>query len=73
MPSHEEVDVLEENKIDVKEEEVDDDDAEEEWDSKSWDDAVLVLSGKSTFDNEAVDSVPEGLVKKEMSMRPAMV
>ncbi|KAL3504435.1 hypothetical protein ACH5RR_034276 [Cinchona calisaya] len=54
-----EVEAAEENGV----QEEDDDD--EEWDAKSWDDADLKLPGKSAFADEEIDSEPEPLVKKE--------
>ncbi|GFY85591.1 eukaryotic translation initiation factor 2 (eIF-2) family protein [Actinidia rufa] len=44
--------------------EVEEDDDEDEWDAKSWDDADLKLPAKSAFADEEVDSEPEPLVKK---------
>ncbi|KAL2519853.1 eukaryotic translation initiation factor 2 (eIF-2) family protein [Forsythia ovata] len=50
---------------------VDEEDDDEEWDAKSWDDADLKLPGKNAFADEEVDSEPESLGKKEIkSARP---
>ncbi|KAL2497048.1 eukaryotic translation initiation factor 2 (eIF-2) family protein [Abeliophyllum distichum] len=45
---------------------VDEEDDDEEWDAKSWDDADLKLPGKNAFADEEVDSEPESLGKKEI-------
>ncbi|CAI9787089.1 unnamed protein product [Fraxinus pennsylvanica] len=51
---------------------VDEEDDDEEWDAKSWDDADLKLPGKNAFADEEVDSEPEPLGKKEIrSARPS--
>lgn len=50
---------------------VDEDDDDEEWDAKSWDDADLKLPGKNAFADEEIDSEPEPLGKKGIrSARP---
>ncbi|EYU37740.1 hypothetical protein MIMGU_mgv1a019438mg, partial [Erythranthe guttata] len=55
----ESVDTVEENGVDDEEE-------DEEWDAKSWDDTDLKLPGKSAFADEEVDSEPELWVQKEI-------
>ncbi|KAL1562304.1 photosystem II [Salvia divinorum] len=50
----------------VEAENVEDDDDDEEWDAKCWDEADLKLPGKSGFADEEVDSEPEPLPKKDM-------
>lgn len=42
---------------------LEEEDDDEEWDAKSWDDADLKLPGKSAFADEEVDSEPELVVK----------
>ncbi|KAL1561545.1 photosystem II [Salvia divinorum] len=50
---------------DVVEDNGADEDDDEEWDAKSWDEADLKLPGKSGFADEEVDSEPEPLPKKD--------
>nr|XP_016475260.1 PREDICTED: eukaryotic translation initiation factor 5B-like [Nicotiana tabacum] len=50
---------------DAQENEVEEED-DEEWDAKSWDDADLKLPGKSAFEDEEVDSEPQPITKKEI-------
>ncbi|CAA2966008.1 Hypothetical predicted protein [Olea europaea subsp. europaea] len=51
---------------------VDEEDDDEEWDAKSWDDADLKFPGKIGFADEEVDSEPEPLgMKERKSSRPA--
>ncbi|KAF3434973.1 hypothetical protein FNV43_RR22060 [Rhamnella rubrinervis] len=45
---------------------VEEDDDEDEWDAKSWDDAAVNLSVRSAFADEEVDSEPEPVVKKDI-------
>ncbi|KAI4352970.1 hypothetical protein L6164_007171 [Bauhinia variegata] len=45
---------------------VEEDDEEDEWDAKSWDDAVVNLNTKSAFADEEADSEHELAVKKEI-------
>lgn len=59
-------DVVEDNLI----EEEDDDD---EWDAKSWDEADLKLPGKSAFADEEDESMPDHVGKKESSTSKAAV
>ncbi|CAH9115017.1 unnamed protein product [Cuscuta epithymum] len=53
----------------IQEEEEDD----EEWDAKSWDEADLKLPGKSAFSDEEADEEPKALVRKEMKVEQAAV
>ncbi|KMT05239.1 hypothetical protein BVRB_7g173810 [Beta vulgaris subsp. vulgaris] len=55
--------VADETKENVVAEEDDDDD--EDWDAKSWDDTDLALPVKSAFEDEEADSVAQSLLKKE--------
>ncbi|KAH7518527.1 hypothetical protein FEM48_Zijuj09G0181100 [Ziziphus jujuba var. spinosa] len=45
---------------------IEEDDDEDEWDAKSWDDAVVNLSVRSAFADEEVDSEPEPVAKKDI-------
>ncbi|KAF8410091.1 hypothetical protein HHK36_002613 [Tetracentron sinense] len=49
----------------IEENRTEEDDDEDEWDAKSWDDAVVTLPVKSAFDEEEDGSEPEPVVKKE--------
>jgi len=44
---------------------LEEDDDEDEWDAKSWDDVAVNLSIKSAFADEEADSEPEPVVKRE--------
>ncbi|XP_058204345.1 eukaryotic translation initiation factor 5B-like [Rhododendron vialii] len=59
-------DVVEENVIE-------EDDDEDEWDAKSWDEADLNLPGTSAFADEEDESEPEHVGKKEASTSKAAV
>ncbi|KGN44524.1 eukaryotic translation initiation factor 5B [Cucumis sativus] len=45
--------------------EIQEDEDEDEWDAKSWDDAVVDLSLKSSFADEELESEPENDMKKD--------
>lgn len=45
--------------------EIQEDEDEDEWDAKSWDDAVVDLSLKSSFADEELESEPENGMKKD--------
>ncbi|GAA0163807.1 translation initiation factor [Lithospermum erythrorhizon] len=50
----------------VSENGLDEEDEDEDWDGKSWDEADLKLLGKTSFIDEEVDSEPEPLMKREV-------
>ncbi|KAI8549455.1 hypothetical protein RHMOL_Rhmol06G0026000 [Rhododendron molle] len=58
---------------DVVDENVIEEDDEDEWDAKSWDEADLKLPGTSAFADEEDESVPEHVGKKEASTSKAAV
>ncbi|KAH7840134.1 hypothetical protein Vadar_013080 [Vaccinium darrowii] len=66
-----EIMIVEEDTVDVidvvEENVVEEDGDEDEWHTKSWDDADLKLPGKSAFADEKDDSELEQVVKKEAS------
>ncbi|KAF7140646.1 hypothetical protein RHSIM_Rhsim06G0017900 [Rhododendron simsii] len=57
----------------VDENVIEEDDDEDEWDAKSWDEADLKLPGTSAFADEEDESVPEHVGKKEASTSKAAV
>ncbi|XP_022158541.1 eukaryotic translation initiation factor 5B-like [Momordica charantia] len=61
MPVEEKSDVVEA----TEDNEVQEDEDEDEWDAKSWDDAVVDLSLKSSFADEELESEPENGMKKD--------
>ncbi|CAN4106968.1 unnamed protein product [Withania somnifera] len=58
---------------DAEENEVEEEEDDEEWDAKSWDDADLKLPGKSSFEDEEVDSEPQSITKKEIKVASSAV
>nr|GMC54776.1 eukaryotic translation initiation factor 5B-like [Ipomoea batatas] len=53
---------------DAEENGIEEDEDDEEWDAKSWDDADLKLPGKSAFADEEVDAEPKAVVRKEIKV-----
>ncbi|PHU14505.1 hypothetical protein BC332_15710 [Capsicum chinense] len=53
---------------DAEETRVEEEDDDEEWDARSWDDADLKLPGKSAFEDEELDSDPQPITKKEIKV-----
>ncbi|XP_019152789.1 PREDICTED: eukaryotic translation initiation factor 5B-like isoform X2 [Ipomoea nil] len=53
---------------DAEENGIEEDEDDEEWDAKSWDDADLKLPGKSAFADEEVDAEPKAVVRKELKV-----
>ncbi|KAK6923757.1 Translation initiation factor IF- 2, domain 3 [Dillenia turbinata] len=52
----------------VQENGIEEEEDEDEWDAKSWDDADVALAVKSAFAGEEVDSEPETVVAKETKL-----